>query len=525
MRKGIALLTLAVLCGSAAAQDVNADKKLRQAAWMPTVSIKSGISFSTERGFSLVDDKPDWQPRIAALRKQLQGNASDADRYFRLRELYEGSGDEKAAEKAARKAVKLYRPQVKAAPDDNRLLTRLAICLDSETEQETLLRRVVKRAPGEYAAWLALGVLLQAQGFTVLGLDSGAAAKTDLFVLLVQLSRERPAQERIDRALKLFAEARGCFDKVLAAKPPEADVYSRTGMCCCWGNLVVRCLRGKEGNLMRAFLAPEFLVYFRRAAELDPDDYRLIGWATFYEAIGYAVHHDLKLPNTARPLLDALPKEHRQAVTGNLARLEKLAQGRNKAAAACSELLGTFTLVLKNDPRQCAVWYGRAVERDPTRDKAWELLLAALGGLDRDKEVLATSQKYVKYKDTAHTRYFVAKAHEALRQWDKAKAEVRLALKRDPNSLEATLGLAALLLRGSDRGHALDEAGRMLDRAEQLLKKEAADSDYRLHCDAHRGIYLALKRDRDAARRLLEGVLKKDNENKTARAALDALGK
>ena len=55
-----------------------------------------------------------------------------------------------------------------------------------------------------------------------------------------------------------------------------------------------------------------------------------------------------------------------------------------------------------------------------------------------------------------------------------------------------------------------------------LLTKDAAGK-YHLDYEVNSGIYLGLKRDRDAARRLLEGVLAKDRTNRTARAALDAL--
>ena len=69
----------------------------------------------------------------------------------------------------------------------------------------------------------------------------------------------------------------------------------------------------------------------------------------------------------------------------------------------------------------------------------------------------------------------------------------------------------------------LEEAGLVLDGAKELLKKDKT-ATYKLEYDVNRAIYLGLKHKRDAARRLLEEVLEKDPSNRTARAALDALG-
>src|SRR5579872_3104070 len=126
MRKGIALLALAILSGSTAAQDVNL-ARLREAARMPSVYVGFGLRINSVRGLSrvLVDDRPDLRSQIAALRKQLRGDATDADRYFRLRQLHERLEDDKGVEDAARRAVELYRRRLKATPKDPHLLTRL----------------------------------------------------------------------------------------------------------------------------------------------------------------------------------------------------------------------------------------------------------------------------------------------------------------------------------------------------------------------------------------------------------------
>ena len=96
-----------------------------------------------------------------------------------------------------------------------------------------------------------------------------------------------------------------------------------------------------------------------------------------------------------------------------------------------------------------------AAEEGPRPPADWEMLMALLAGQKRHDEVLQAGLEYVKHRDTAHAHFLVAKAHEGLEQRDRAEAEVRLALAKEPDNLEATLGLTALLLKQSARDGAL----------------------------------------------------------------------
>jgi tetratricopeptide (TPR) repeat protein len=526
MRNGFALL-LALVVGTASAQEGNLDK-LRQAAWMPSVTIMAGVGFSSEGGFSMMHEKPDPKPRIESLSKQLRGDDSDADRYLRLSRLHSQAGDTKAAKEARKKAEASYRRLLKVKPDDGLLMTRLADCLrQDDPETERLLRQAVNVPSGGWEAWMALGDCLHSKAFCALfGKDKKVVSFSPQAVI-GQIVQHRPSPEDIDRALRWFSEARGCFDRALAAEPPTADAHAHCGMTYCWGDMIVACvgmMRGQQVNPMAAMFAPQYLVHFRRAAELSPNDFRAIGWATFYEALSALLQAGPPRGPADRPWI-LFSESTRQSVAAGMARMETLAKGKDrKEAAACSELLGTFYTFLRGDMARGEALLRRAVELNPDRDNAWEMMLGQLAAQDRDKEVLAVALQYSRHKDTAHTRFLVAKGHEKLKQLDQAEVQVRAALKMSPDSQEATLGLVSLLLKRSAQAGVLEEAGRVLERAEELLNKDKARK-YQRDYDVNRGIYLGLKGDCDAARRLLEGVLEKDKKNRVARAALDALGK
>ncbi|HZT80522.1 MAG TPA: tetratricopeptide repeat protein [Gemmataceae bacterium] len=526
MRKTFALLSLALLAGTARPQPVDRDK-LRQAAWMPKVSVMAGIGFNSADGFAMMGEKRDLKPEIAALRKQLKGGADDADRYFRLAELCDRDKDQKAAQEAYAKAAGLYRELLRAKPDNSRLLTRLAICLeDNDPQKETLLRRAVAVGPKDWEAWIALGDHLQGKAITVLfGDPGGGRFKFSMEAWFAMLFQKRPPPERIDKSLKLLDEAAGCFDKALATDPKSSDAWAHCGMARCWQGVMrgsFRILKGEKVNPLAEMFAPPHLAEFRRAAELAPDDYRAVGWAAWYEAFSYALHNNLNLLGDDKRLWDALPEKNRASVKAAMERLDRLAQGGDKSAAAGSlELLGVLYVLVMKDMAAGETCYRRAIELAPDRDSAWEMLLAILAMQDRHEEIVKVAQAYVKQKDTAHSRYLLAKGHERLNQLDKAEEAVRAALKRDPDSPQATLGLAAILLKRGD-GPSLAEAAQTLDRAEQLVQKDGA-ANYRIDYVVNRSIYLGLTGEAETAKRLLAQVLEKDRQNEPARKALKAL--
>jgi tetratricopeptide (TPR) repeat protein len=176
-----------------------------------------------------------------------------------------------------------------------------------------------------------------------------------------------------------------------------------------------------------------------------------------------------------------------------------------------------YPLVL-GDPARGEASCRRAIELDPSRGGAREILLATLAMKDRDAEVLKAAQEYVRYSDTVKTRYLLAKAYENLHQYDRAEEQVRLALKQAPDDARLNLALAALLLK---RG-ALAEAGKLLDRAAELTGKKDGEK-HRTDYLAIRGVYLALSGDRQGAFRVLSEALEADKLHQQARAALEAM--
>src|SRR5205823_6770351 len=110
--------------------------------------------------FSVLPGKADAPKDISEIRKQLKGDSSDAERYFRLGELYGKAADTKKADECYEKSAVLFRQQVTARPDDPELLAEFGRALwtvDKNAEAESVLRRAVQIAPDKTVCWETLG--------------------------------------------------------------------------------------------------------------------------------------------------------------------------------------------------------------------------------------------------------------------------------------------------------------------------------------------------------------------------------
>ena len=94
-----------------------------------SLSLSFGVSFDSTQGVAGLGEARDTQLAIVQLRKAMKGDVSDAERYSSLADLYEKVHEKEKAQKAAAKAVELYREQHKKDPDNGRLLAKLGLAL------------------------------------------------------------------------------------------------------------------------------------------------------------------------------------------------------------------------------------------------------------------------------------------------------------------------------------------------------------------------------------------------------------
>lgn len=554
-----ALIALVLLAGRAQAAEVN-KVRLRELADLPTINVTAGIGFSTIYGFSFNDAKPDPEAEIARLRKQLQGDASDAERYQRLGLLLAKTDHKKESDEAYARAVALCREQVREHPDGMRWLARLGAALvdaGQSAEGEKLLRHVVEKAPKEWRAWLALARYVDEQSLrAAIGDERFTITYADHNLMISALLKKKPTEKQLEEMRRLWKEARADYDRAVSLAPQEVQPYFRRAASNWMHGAVEAGLRrgkGEKVNQTAELLRPEVAADLSQVARLSPDDPLAIGMAIYLETMTCILHEKMDLSGVEdslkgflaaknSSLAEFLPAPSREFVHWGLDRLEQLTKVQDKARAtvACEMLADvrmlldlwskgehTFSVLFpqkEEKEKKIASILGylrRAVELDPSRERAWELLVALLVEQGEYGEAADAARKRLEARDNAHNRFVMAKVYAKQNQIDRAADQLRVGLRRDPKDLNCSLGLSAILLKRDD-AKSLKEAGDLLDAAESRIRDEKNTShqaNYRLL----RGIHAALCDRSEQANELFKQVLRQE-KGVIAAQALVALG-
>jgi tetratricopeptide (TPR) repeat protein len=511
---------LAALAVRGVTPDVGKDK-LRTLVKLPTITFQEDWTFDPERGFALGSEAQDARAQIAELQDGLKGDLSDAKSEEQLGELYETVGDGQSAEKAWTRASELYRKRVELQPEDGVLLAGFGWsleCAGRRPEAESLLRQAVRIAPGEWRARVALGRYLDREARW--GVLEGDSAD--------ETSGDKPAAGDVSLAQKRMDEAGECFDRAVALAPGEPQVWFRRGMHRCLRRVLSNEIREATGgddtltDIYDGCFSPESLADLQQASRLRPDDYQLIGATAMFEAYAGKGREEAAIS------WDALPEKTQASLRAAMTRLENLAQAADRrAAAGALEVLGILEGPLLHQPDRCVASMRRAVAMQPSREHAWEVLVATLAQGGRYDELLAVCEDQVRQTNSARAHLLLAKAHEKLKQWDDCEDEARIAADEDPGDFSADLSLAAVLIkRSADDESALAEADAWLRRSETALNQLPPPRRSRqqvIDLTLTRGIYFALTDEMDTARQFVKTVIAGDKDNQLAREILSAM--
>jgi tetratricopeptide (TPR) repeat protein len=223
----------------------------------------------------------------------------------------------------------------------------------------------------------------------------------------------------------------------------------------------------------------------------------------------------------------ALPDKSQRSIREAVTRLENLAEDSDpQLAAGALEALGILQGQILHEPLGAISNLHRALALDPSRDQAWEALVAVLAQSGRFEELLSVCEDRLKQKDTPRAHLLLAKAYEKLKLWDESEAEILVAVKQEPNNFTATLALAALMLKHTSDDSFLPEANTWLGRSEMLLNQTPAPErnlQQVIDLTLTRSIYFALTDEVATAREFAQAVIKRDQSNKLAQDILSAM--
>src|SRR5437879_13772860 len=250
--KVASVLLLTALTAAGATPDVGKEK-LRKLTKLPSITLETGWKCYRERGFIIEPTKAQKAAAIAEARKALQGDNSDAGRFFHLGQLCRENKEEASAGAAFTQAIELYRQRVESQPGDGLSLAELGKALAAAgqfEESQSVLRESIRLAPKEWKCWAALGQSLDEASVAALSGQTGVN-NDSAELLAARIPRGNSSSDQLNKLQKLLGEAANCFDQAVAAAPEEAGPYFRRGLHRClesFERCAARMIRGEEND-------------------------------------------------------------------------------------------------------------------------------------------------------------------------------------------------------------------------------------------------------------------------------------
>jgi tetratricopeptide (TPR) repeat protein len=482
--------------------------KLRGLIEYPKRSLAFKWDVSDDRDDS--GDLIDLNKQIAEETKRLKGGVEDAEVYRNLADLYANSKDS-AKETAARSSgIELLKPHLNTNdPRKYKLLVWYCELIGGlrPVPSEELIHCAHKAAtiaPSGFDAWTLLGRTHEVRALSlVLDKDLSELRNDDTIDKATERIQDglvRPTA--IDKAETCLNEARRCYDraKILAPDHPE-----------CRQNILAFVIDKRQwriafdqarGKPVEAFSpTPDIVEEARTVARLWPN--KLIAQAHGFgfefiqcaKAIPAKFNREFKELSAAEKVeygkLFVCTKSYRE-------RIEKIAQNAATVEGKifCLNILMAAGLASEYPPTTAEAAARRILKLDPKSESAVVLLSQIL--IDSNRLNLAedlTREQWAKFPSPKiadiHANCLAKNGHA-----ENAEAVLRNGLHQWPDDFYCVLRLAALIMKNSEKAEALEEAGKLLERARNLIRIGDADqANLVKECDYYSAVHAALSGD------------------------------
>lgn len=529
----IAVWFLLIISAPAATPELG-KSKLRRLVKLPSMIFPSDWTFDPERGFRVGSHGGDIEAQIIQLRKELENDASDADRYRSLGALYGEINEPARAQSARWRAIQLLRKRSELQPDNAAVLADLGLTLEEagkSEEAESILRRAVQVGPQEWKGWLALGRFLDQESRR----DILERARVPVDVKSV--SRQLPgatqlAPDRLALAQKRLEESVACYDSAATNAPNEPEIRVRRALHRTLQSFLMNEIREASGEhkteteILSGYFSPETIEDLRVASDLRPKDYHLMANLALFEIYGINARSGKRGlgPDSS---WTALPDNSQESLRTIITRLENLAQDPDtRVAAGALEILGILQGPVLHESNNALKSLQRSLALDPTREQAWELASGTLARSANYEGLLTLCEERIRTEDNPRAHLLLAKAYEKLKRWEDAEAEVLIVVQKGPNDFLGNLSLAALLLHRAQDPDTLAEAAGWLQRCDKIFNSLTAQQKSRqlvIDFTLIRAIFMALEDQVETARQWVTNVIENDKENELAKEILSAM--
>ena len=474
MLQGLGLGILALALPAFGAAPPHGAQRLRELVVFPELNLNFNFGLRFNGASWIISDTDDLPDDLARLREEVKKEPDNLPRLLELAYLLDTDGQTNESHTCYQHAATLCDNHASANPKDGLNLTRYGEALSGlgqDQKAESYFRRAVLVSSNDWHCWTGLGNFQRQRFGNVLFRGLTNVAELVTIMTSPDTPDFRPTPANLKEAQALETEAANCFDRAVSVAPKDAEPYLQRGgfQAMAYGqNGLLRHFKNSEPfdtTLWAAgFYSSGLVTNLQMAAALNPRNPEYVG-ATACLTWGHAMadsHGQLSSPAD-------LPADAQQYLHGAITRLENLAQNPDHIVAAAAEKnLGVLHMVLGDQP-DAAADLKRSVALDPSRDDAWDLMLAFQIGTASPEELSAICEARLKSKDSARNHLLMARALQRQQKWSQAAEQAQAVLALDPSNVVAEVELLALALKQSDDPRQINHASAMMSDLTQTI--------------------------------------------------------
>ena len=476
-------------------------RELQRLVRLPRLEFAKPVEFDRAFGFVAFADVNTAALEAGRLLKTTKGLPDEAPLYLEAARIYDSQGDTALALAHYSRAIDLFRRRAEIAPREVPTLSGLAEALGAVgrfAEAEAALAKTEELGTPRMEVLLARTRLYRERAWFAAAGEAQRYSSGTFLSQLISMAVTGPTPTRIEEGRRYLRLAERAIEQAFEAdsdKDQEELLLERAAFRSFQEALSLAFTQIQNEDIRPRALEVSL---YNSAALKDLSDA-----AGLSEDPGVIAAAALAL-NLAAERSEGSGRSADAHVRNMATRLQRIVDESGESSAAAAEFLGSIQYHLLRDIAGARRTLRQAIALEPTRHRAWEMLVLA-AAYEGPEEFVEAAEARVAALPHPRSSVLLVKSYDM--EGDKTRAEWTAlnAVTSYPNDLLSNLTLAAVLLKDDNAESYLWRVDEALNKAEKALGA-SRNHQNRVDFVLLKGIYLGMSDRGDQAKALLRSV-------------------